>query len=672
MNVSMKFIFSSGNFIVEHFYDKFDMYRGFYFTNAIKSRVNRLNLIPLRCLNNSPLLFKKATHNNKKSLPYNNAFHGRKRVLVEKPLEDVLEPIVVKSLPKKFQPEYVDGLEKLHSSQISSILDEFVRRPMIRKMSSDKGLSEKIFITAFRSFRKMCILDENLDMKIKLYLSDIFNKKASIDILFESFLDHAKKIYPHLDSLEDLKLTSDLTQPHNWYPEARKILRKIYLHIGPTNSGKTHAAIERFKSSKSGVYCAPLRLLAHEIYKKAISVGLECDLVTGEDRRFVFGADNPASHCTCTVEMLSLTNPVEVAVIDEIQLLRDDQRGYAFTRALLGVPAEEVHLCGEVASLDIVKKMLDPIGEHVVVTNYERKAPLTICDYPLQDISKIKKGDAIIFFSVGEIYKFAKQLRKERIQFSIIYGKLPPKTKLEQARKFNDPNDSTKVLLATDAIELIPVYSALQIAGRAGRYGSEFSKGEVMTLDSKYTKILKNILETPIEPIEKSGISPTYEQIEIFSYHLPNASLVNILDIFQSICRVNDTYFLCNFYQTRSLAVLIDAIDLPLKVKYTFCLAPINPEGCMFLLTSFVKIARRYSTNQTISFQWFCDLIKYPFEEIRSERALLNFSSVYELITFYLWMSFHFPDMFPDYIEVKELEKEADKHIQNALKFLLN
>lgn len=100
----------------------------------------------------------------------------------------------------------------------------------------------------------------------------------------------------------------------------------------------------------------------------------------------------PASHLSCTVEMLSLDMQVDVAVIDEIQMLRDEQRGWAWTRALLGVCAKEVHVCGEPAAIDIVCRILDPIGEHVEVKEYKRKSPYSISTHALKDMGNVQVG----------------------------------------------------------------------------------------------------------------------------------------------------------------------------------------------------------------------------------------------------------------------------------------
>ena len=127
----------------------------------------------------------------------------------------------------------------------------------------------------------------------------------SVDQIYPYFLRHAHKVFPHLERINELRIISDLTHPHNWYPLAREIHRKIIFHAGlwflkifkkksakfvrkkicgqkfgdftsfsknyfsgPTNSGKTYEALEEFKKAKSGMYCGPLRLLAFEIYER--------------------------------------------------------------------------------------------------------------------------------------------------------------------------------------------------------------------------------------------------------------------------------------------------------------------------------------------------------------------------------------------------------------------
>jgi ATP-dependent RNA helicase SUPV3L1/SUV3 len=104
------------------------------------------------------------------------------------------------------------------------------------------------------------------------------------------------------------------------------------MHVGPTNSGKTYAALKRLEEAETGIYAGPLRLLAHEVYERMNDQGVPFNLLTGEERRESDGVEKWAA----TVEMTPLNKRLDVAVIDEIQMINDEQRGWAWTQALLG------------------------------------------------------------------------------------------------------------------------------------------------------------------------------------------------------------------------------------------------------------------------------------------------------------------------------------------------
>lgn len=113
------------------------------------------------------------------------------------------------------------------------------------------------------------------------------------------------------------------------------------LHIGPTNSGKSHDAVEALRQAQDGIYLAPLRLLAYEQYENLNRNGVFCTLKTGEEH-----IDVPFSTVqSSTVEMLDVNHRHDIAVIDEAQMLSDPERGGCWTRAILGVWADEVHVC---------------------------------------------------------------------------------------------------------------------------------------------------------------------------------------------------------------------------------------------------------------------------------------------------------------------------------------
>ena len=109
-----------------------------------------------------------------------------------------------------------------------------------------------------------------LPPELYIMFSNILHGAVHMDSIFLYFMTHAKKVFPHLECLPELKLVSDLTNPPNWYPTARSWNRKIIFHSGPTNSGKTHQALARFMSAKSGVYCGPLKLLSSNLHTGSI------------------------------------------------------------------------------------------------------------------------------------------------------------------------------------------------------------------------------------------------------------------------------------------------------------------------------------------------------------------------------------------------------------------
>lgn len=133
-------------------------------------------------------------------------------------------------------------------------------------------------------------------------------------------------------------IPEDFTQ---LYPAARTLDRHFILHVGPTNSGKSHDAVAALATAQNGVYLAPLRLLAFEQFDSMNKDGVYCSLRTGEERIEVPGATVQSS----TIEMLDTTEFYDVAVIDEAQMIQDPVRGGNWTRAILGTLAREIHIC---------------------------------------------------------------------------------------------------------------------------------------------------------------------------------------------------------------------------------------------------------------------------------------------------------------------------------------
>lgn len=274
--------------------------------------------------------------------------------------------------------------------------------------------------------------------------------------------------------------------------------RNFVLHIGPTNSGKTYHALKRFAKAETGIYLAPLRLLALEIFDTLNYNGVFCSLLTGEERE-----DVPfAKVLSSTIETCCFDAHYDVAVIDECQLIADERRGQHWTKAILQLNADEIHLCLAPEAADLIISLLNSINASYTVNYYERLAPLKFSGI-FKSLADIQQGDALIAFSRKKVLAIAAALEDMGVKTSVIYGWLPPAARREEIRRFNS-GEST-VVVATDAIGMgvslpikriifcetdkwdygayrpLSIYEIRQIAGRAGRYG-KFDAGEVLSM----------------------------------------------------------------------------------------------------------------------------------------------------------------------------------------------
>lgn len=393
--------------------------------------------------------------------------------------------------------------------------------------------------------------------------------------------------------------------------------------------------------------------------------------------------------------MSSMMQNYEVAIIDEIQMVRDPERGWAWTRALLGICAEEIHVCGEKAAINLLMEILSTTGETLEIKEYKRLTDLSIEDQALEKLDNVQPGDCIVCFSKRDIYHVSLTLERMGHNVATIYGTLPPATKLLQCNKFNDPNDPCNILVATDAIgmglnlsirriifyslikpmfseknektlDIISTSQALQIAGRAGRYNSQYSQGYVTTFKAEDLPILKEVLATNVEDIEAAGLHPTYDQIEMFAFLLPHATLSNLLDIFISLCQLNPFYFMCNIKSIKFLAGILEHISLDLRSRYVFCCAPVDSKS-NFVCAMFLKFARQYANNQPMNVGWLCQTLKFPFRLPKNINELDHLLSVYDTLDLYLWLSYRFPDIFLNQEMVRDIQKKLDEVIMHGV-----
>ena len=279
------------------------------------------------------------------------------------------------------------------------------------------------------------------------------------------------------------------TRPETEFPEALEMRRRFVLHIGPTNCGKTYQALERLKLAQKGVYLGPLRLLALEVYEKMKEAQIPCSMLTGEERIY----EENSRIVSSTVEMLDLDQKYDVAVIDEAQMIADSDRGHSWTRAVLGVQAEEIHVCMSASAEEVITHLISLCGDTFEVNRYERKTRLLCEDEAFSFPDDVQEGDALIVFTKRMVLDIAGRLERSGVKVSVIYGSLPPEIRRRQIQLFAE--GKTRIVVSTDAIGMglnLPVRrigfvqtskfdgkhnrplttsEIRQIAGRAGRFG---------------------------------------------------------------------------------------------------------------------------------------------------------------------------------------------------------
>ena len=342
--------------------------------------------------------------------------------------------------------------------------------------------------------------------------------------------------------------------PKDEYTDARAMKRHFILHIGGTNTGKTYAGFQRLRRAATGVYLAPLRLLALEAQELLLSYGVACSLTTGEEE----DVDPDDTHVAATAEKLELGKKYEAAVIDECQMIADPERGYAWTRAILGVQAPEVHLCAAPEAKNILLRLIRSCGDTYEVIEHERKTPL-ICMNRVVDYSSLQPGDALITFSKVGVLSVAEDLRSRGREPAIIYGALPYATRRRQVEGFL--NGDMQYVVSTDAIGMglnLPIRRIIfmdtekfdgrerrtlkpeeiqQIAGRAGRYGM-YDKGYVGAMEN--LSLIRAGLEAVVPPLQEAVlgfsdlvITVDYDLLEVLEVwsHMPAPAPYVKLDV---------------------------------------------------------------------------------------------------------------------------------------------
>ena len=464
------------------------------------------------------------------------------------------------------------------------------------------------------------------------------------------------------------------------YPVARSLNRKLLFYVGPTNSGKTYKAIEELKNADCGTYLAPLRLLALENYENLKSNNIPVSLITGEEEKF----DEEAGHICSTIEMIDFNLDVDISIIDEVQMLDDADRGWAWINAIVGTPARKVIMTGSVNALDAIKKIAKYLGEDLEIVKFKRKNPLEIMNYPVS-LRDIENGTALIAFSRADVLKIKSKLSKYH-KVSVLYGNLSPEVRQDEARRFRE--GKTNILVATDAIAMglnLPIKTILfttdtkfdgiskrklisneiiQIAGRAGRYGQH----EVGYIGATSKNVLEHIayeFKAPLHTIKPPfKVKATYLQIEELSIHLKTKNLTQILKYFSKHMKFDGPFKAINLSSMIALSKTMDyKFKMKLEDKYFLSCAPVSLKSPLIRNAYFNYV--NAIINKTI--------VKYKSSIntkgcAKTQRELLKAEDEVKKISLYLWIAYKLPDLFPDAQKATLNRIAVNKYCENTLK----
>ena len=338
-----------------------------------------------------------------------------------------------------------------------------------------------------------------------------------------------------------------------------KNLNRITAVLGPTNTGKTHLAVETMLEYESGIIGFPLRLLAREIFDKCVNkVGAnKVALITGEEK---IVPKNP-NYYICTVESMPQNIFVDFVAVDEIQMCTDHERGHIFTERLMNARGDKMTMF---LGSQSIKNIINSLVKNVEFVKKERYSKLTYSGY--KKISRLNPKTALIAFSVDEVYAIAELVRRQKGGAAVIMGSLSPKTRNSQVELYQ--SGDANFLVATDAIGMginmdietvsfsglkkfdgkkirrLNLNEISQISGRAGRHINDGNFGT--------TGQCENLSADEIEKLENH----TLNQINTIYWRNPELNFESTKSLVLSLDKKSENNLLKRIYDCEDEKVL--------------------------------------------------------------------------------------------------------------------
>ncbi|MBY0120422.1 DEAD/DEAH box helicase [Bacillus sp. S/N-304-OC-R1] len=443
----------------------------------------------------------------------------------------------------EYLKEVFSKLELMQSSKdnenLSMVMTQSIAEEIILETCEDLAdhfirIAQEEYLT---DLIRLAAVPFEIEKHAEIYKKDIEERKRRIEEE-QAELERKKE--------EEKRILNEIFE-QEYQPYINRNIR-YKLHIGETNTGKTHHALEKMKSASSGIYLAPLRLLALEVFDKLNEEGTPCSLKTGEEEKITAGA----RHISCTVEMFHEKEFYKCIVIDEAQMITDKDRGFSWYKAITKANADEVHIIGSHNVKEIILQLLGAEAD-IEIIEYNRDIPLEVEKREFK-FSRVDRGDALICFSRKKVLETASRLENSGQSVSMIYGSMPPETRKKQVQRFN--KGETSIIVATDAIGMglnLPIRRVVflenekfdgqkrrqltsqevkQIAGRAGRKGI-YNIGKVAFISN--IKKMWDLLVCEDQPIQTFSVAPTNTVFERFQrYYRDLGTFFELWDKFES------------------------------------------------------------------------------------------------------------------------------------------
>lgn len=377
---------------------------------------------------------------------------------------------------------------------------------------------------------------------------------------------------------------------------ARRLTRTWTALLGPTNSGKTHRSIEAMAAVQHAIYLSPLRLMALENQERIESMGVPCSLVTGEEEIIREGA----THFCCTVEEFARFRHQhwDVVVIDEVQMMADSQRGWAWVDALVSAYTENLMMTGPALIEPSLKTLSALCGDELVVQRTKRLSPVDV-SRRATTLQKLEEGSMLVAFSRKTVLELKALLEMTGKSVSVVYGALSPEVRREQARRFRE--GEADIMVATDAVGMglnlpahtlcfytdekydgvqnrqLKVQEVKQIGGRAGRFGHHDS-GSITALDAQTLQSIRQLFHAPDLPVDLSQfqVRPSIEHLQAIAELMKEPSLLRAWLTFNRNINYGAEFISVLPDELAEWIKLIDDPKIDMRLRWIFACTPIR------------------------------------------------------------------------------------------------